>query len=61
MAVIHLAPGDVIIISEGLVLTVASAADIVSEPEIPEPTKEDIDQQLKVSRSWRDAAQHRRD
>lgn len=43
MALIHLQPGDVIVVERGLALTVAAVEDLVAEGEKePDPTKEDL-------------------
>jgi hypothetical protein len=43
MALIHLQPGDVIVIDRGLALTVAAVEELVAEGDKePDPTKEDL-------------------
>jgi hypothetical protein len=44
MAVVHLQPGDIIIVQAGLVLTVAADETLEPEPDEkdPEPTKDDL-------------------
>lgn len=44
MAVVHLQPGDIIIVQAGLVLTVAAGETLEPEPDEkePEPTKDDL-------------------